>query len=84
MQAGAGGAVEVGCAGMWVSGIGERQRRAVDAAVSDASVCLSQYLGAAGGIALALGCRGLARLASLLLLGGEGGVRWVGPGGRSI
>ena len=53
-----------------VSGIGERQRRAVDAAVSDARVCLRQYLGAAGGLALALGCRGLA---SLLLLGGPGG-----------
>ncbi len=45
-----------------VSGIGERQLLAVDAAVSDARVCLCQYLGAAGGLALALGCRDLASL----------------------
>ena len=32
--------------------------------------------------ALALGCRGLARLASLLLLGGEGGREVGGPGGE--
>ncbi len=74
---------DVGC---WhnlaaVSGIRERQQREVDAAVSDARVCLRQYLGAAGDLALALGCRGLARLVSLLLLGG--GRREVGgPGGK--
>jgi hypothetical protein len=48
-----------------VSGIGERQRRAVNATVSDARVCLRQYLGAAGGLALALGCRGLASISKL-------------------
>jgi hypothetical protein len=65
-----------------VSGIDERQRRAVDAAVSDARVCLHQYLGQAGrevrleALPLPLAAGALPPSCCW-----GGGVRWVGSGG---